>query len=74
MTYVKPSVEEIREEPVFAGACGSYSSSCGGSVHKRGARGGCGDYSSSCGRQVHKRTNTACGSYSSSCGRKVHKR
>jgi hypothetical protein len=54
MTYKKPSVEEIREEPVFAGACGSYSSSCGQQVHKR-TNTACGSYSSSCGRKVHKK-------------------
>ncbi len=53
--YKKPSVEDIREEPVFAGGCGDYSSSCYKMVHKRSGNSACGDFSSSCGQKVHKR-------------------
>ena len=75
MNYVKPTVGVETKQPVFAGACGDFSSSCGNAVHTRGAHGACGDYSSSCGRQVHNRgANGACGDYSSSCGQKVHNR
>jgi len=75
MTYVKPTIEDLRSEPIYSGACGDYSSSCGNAVHKSGAKGACGDYSSSCYKQVHKSSgNAACGDFSSSCGQKVHKR
>ena len=53
MTYVKPTIEDLRSEPIYAGACGDYSSSCGNSVHKSG-NAKCGDFSSGCGDKVHK--------------------
>ena len=74
MTYVKPTIQDLREEPIYAGACGDYSSGCGNAVHKSN-KSACGDYSSSCYKQVHKSSgNAACGDFSSSCGQKVHKR
>ena len=75
MAYKKVEINIYETKPVFAGACGDYSSSCGSSVHQRDAHGACGDYSSSCGSSVHQRdAYGACGDYSSSCGRKVHNR
>ena len=62
MTYSKPTIEDLRTEPVYAGGCGDFSSSCGNAVHKSGATGACGDYDSSCYKQVHKRSgNAGCG-------------
>jgi hypothetical protein len=75
MTYKKVEINVYEEKPVFAGACGDFSSSCGASVHKKGATGACGDYSSSCYAQVHKNSgNAGCGDFSSSCGAKAHKK
>jgi hypothetical protein len=53
MTYKKVEVDVYEENPVFAGACGDYNTSCGSSVHHRGASGACGDYNTTCGSKVH---------------------
>ena len=54
MDYKKPTIEDLRSEPVYAGGCGDYSSSCGNAVHKSSGNSACGDFSSSCGQKVHK--------------------
>ena len=75
MTYKKPTIEDLRNAPIYAGGCGDYSSSCGNAVHRKTDKpSACGDYSSSCGRQVHRSSGNAnCGDFSSSCGQKVHR-
>ena len=54
MTYRKPTIEDLRDEPIYAGACGDYSSGCYQQVHKSSGNAKCGDFSSGCGDKVHK--------------------
>ncbi len=74
MTYKKPTIEDLRDEPIFAGGCGSFDAGCGNSVHKSG-KSACGDYDAGCYKQVHKKSgNAGCGDFDASCGQKVHQR
>ena len=75
MTYQSPKINEYKDEPVYAGACGDYNSNCGSSIHRKGATGACGDYNSNCGSSIHRNTgNAGCGDFNTNCGSKIHRK